>query len=315
MARKNFDLVEAVNRLHKKKHFDPAIIVVTPNGTKSIGPINQRWEIGSITKVFTALLLARLQQLGQLSITESVSSFLPKALKLPENFEKITFENLATHQSGLPRLPSGMKLFGKDATVDPYSVFDEKRIFRAIQETKLKSFPGTGRPRYSNYGFGLLGFTLEKVTGRTYEDLLMQEIIAPIGLSSASFSDEELRQGHSRKKLVDPWHMGRFPAMGGLRMSASDMSIFLSASQDKEHSLASAFAETFKIRYQDKRTGIGLAWHYLKDQKVVGHNGGTLGSRTEAFVDLDKSSHVVLFGDGNQGTTKIALELLSFCDA
>ena len=284
---------------------------MTPNETKSIGPIDQRWEIGSITKVFTALLLAELQQMGQLSITESVSSYLPKTLELPMNFEKITFENLAIHQSGLPRLPSGMKLFGKDAMVDPYSVFDEERILRAIQETKLKSVPGTGRPRYSNYGFGLLGFTLERVIGKTYEDLLMQEIIAPIGLSSATFTDEGLRQGHSRKKEVGPWHMGRFASMGGLRMSALDLSKFLTASQDTNHLLAPAFAETFKIRYQDKRTAMGLGWHYLKDQKIVGHGGGTLGAMTEAFIDLETNSHVIVFGDGYSGTTRTALALLN----
>lgn len=310
MVSNNIDLNGAAQFLAKKRHIDPAIIVITPNRSASIGPVDQRWEIGSITKVFTALLLAQLQQMGQISISESVASYLPSTLKLPQHFEKITFETLATHQSGLPRLPSGMKLLGKNAMVDPYSVFDEARIFRAIEETKLKSVPGTGRPRYSNYGFGLLGFTLEKVTGRTYEDLLMQEILNPMGLSSATFGDEGLRQGHSRKKEVGPWHMGRFAGMGGLRMNALDLSQFLLASQEKMHPLAPAFAETFKIRYQHKKTAIGLAWHYLNDQKVVGHNGGTLGARTECWMDLKTHSHVVVFGDGNPGTIKITLALL-----
>jgi len=275
MKRERADLEETVIRLSKKNHADPAVIVVTSHGTETIGPVDTRWEIGSITKVFTALLLAKLHTTGQVSMTETVASYLPKELNLPKNFEKITFENLATHQSGLPRLPSGMKLFGKDAMVDPYAIFDEDRIFRAIQETKLKSIPGTGRPRYSNYGFGLLGFTLERVTGKTYEEMLMQEIIEPLALTSATFSDEGLRQGHSGKKEVGPWHMGRFTSMGGLRMSASDLSKFLSASQDLNHSLAPAFAETFKIRFRHKRVTIGLAWHYLNKEKIVGHGGGT----------------------------------------
>lgn len=310
MQNKQFDIGEAVHHLLKKKHFDPAIIVVTSKDKTSIGPIDQRWEIGSITKVFTALLLAQLQHLGQISIKETVASYLPKSLDLPKNFEKITFENLATHQSGLPRLPSGMKLFGKDAMVDPYSVFDEARIFQALRETRLKSVPGTGRPRYSNYGFGLLGFTLERVTGKAFEDLLMEEIIEPLGLSTATFSDEELRQGHSGKKEVGPWHMGRFASMGGLRMSASDLSKFLLASQDKLHPLAPAFAETFKTRYQNNKTAMGLGWHYLKNQKIVGHGGGTLGAMTEAYINLETSTHVVVFGDGNPGTMKVALRLL-----
>jgi CubicO group peptidase (beta-lactamase class C family) len=303
------DLNLVARGLKKKRHIDPAIIVSTPEGTKTIGPIDQRWEIGSITKVFTALLLAKLQHTGQLSMTDSVARYLPANLNLPKNFEKITFENLATHQSGLPRLPSGMKLFGKDAMVDPYSIFDEERIFRAIQETKLKSNPGLGRPRYSNYGFGLLGFALEKVTGKVYEDLLMQEIIDPIGLSSATFGDEGLRQGRSGKKQVAPWHMGRFAAMGGLRMNALDLSKFLLTSQDKTHPLAQAFEETFKIRFSSKRAAMGLAWHFFNDEKIVGHGGGTLGARTEGYIDLETGNTVVVFGDGNPGTMKVALAL------
>lgn len=310
MASDHIDINEAALFLEKKGHIEPAIIVVTPQRSASIGPVDQRWEIGSITKVFTALLLAQLQQMGQISMSESVASYLPKTLKLPKNFEKITFENLATHQSGLPRLPAGMKLFGKNAKVDPYSIFDEARIFGAIQETKLKSVPGTGRPRYSNYGFGLLGFTLEKVTGRTYEDLMMQEILVPLGLNSASFGDEDLREGHSRNKKVGPWHMGRLAGMGGLRMNALDLSKFLLSSQNKMHQLAPAFAETFKIRYQDKRIAVGLGWHYLNKHKVVGHDGGTLGASTECWIDIKLGSHVVVFGDGIPGTMKIALPLL-----
>lgn len=310
MSDKLFGLEEASIFLKKKKHIEPAIIVATKDGLETIGPIDHRWEIGSITKVFSALLLAQLQHLGQVSIKENVASYLPETLNLPKNFEKITFENLASHLSGLPRLPAGMKLFGRDAMVDPYSVFGEYRIFRALEETKLKSVPGTGRPRYSNYGFGLLGFSLERVTGKAYEDLLMQEIIEPLGLSSASFSDEELRQGHSRKKEVGPWHMGRFAAMGGLRMSAADLSKFLFTSQDKNHLLAPAFAETFKIRYQDKRIAIGLGWHYLKGLRIVGHGGGTLGAMTEAYMNLETRTHVIVFGDGNPGTQKTALTLL-----
>jgi len=310
MEKHAVDLNVAVLNLKKKRHSDPAIIVSTPKGRKTIGPINQRWEIGSITKVFTALLLARLQHTGQLSMTDSVARYLPATLNLPKNFEQITFENLATHQSGLPRLPSGMKLFGKEAMVDPYSIFDKERIFRTIQETKLKTTPGTGRPRYSNYGFGLLGFALENVTGKAYEDLLVQEIIDPIGLSSATFGDEGLRQGRAGKKQVGPWHMGRFAGMGGLRMDASDLSKFLLTSQDSKHPLALAFEETFKIRFRSKRTAMGLAWHFFKDEKIVGHGGGTLGARTEGYIDLETGNTVVVFGDGNPGTMKAALALL-----
>jgi CubicO group peptidase (beta-lactamase class C family) len=185
-----------------------------------------------------------------------------------------------------------MKFFRKNAMADPYAILDEAEVFRAIEATKLKSLPGVGRPRYSNYGFGLLGFALEKVTNKAYEDLLMQEIINPIGLSTATFGDEGLRQGHSGKKQVGPWHMGRFAAMGRLRMSALDLSKFLRTSQDTTHPLAQAFAETFKIRFSSKRAEMGLAWHFFNDKKIVGHGGGTLGARTEGYIDLETGTVV-----------------------
>jgi len=310
MDKRSVDLNHVVLNLKKKRHINPAIIVSTPEGMETIGPIDQRWEIGSVTKVFTALLLAQLQQSGRISIKEPIASYLPDDLRFPENFQRITFEDLATHQSGLPRLPSGMKLFAKDAMADPYAVFDEERVFQAIQETKLKSLPGTGRPRYSNYGFGLLGFVLERATGRAFEDLILEEIASPLELNSATFSDEGLRKGHSRQKEVGPWHMGRFASMGGLRMNATDLSKFLLSAHNKDHALATAFEETFTVRFRAKKVALGLAWHYFKDEKVRGHGGATYGASAEAWSNLRTKTNVVILGDGNPATTKTAFSLL-----
>lgn len=310
MSDNTLTLNEAASRLQKKKHINPAIVLSTPAGVETLGPINVRWEIGSITKVFSALLLAQLHVSGRVDMKERIAKFIPKEIALPKDFEKITFVHLATHQSGLPRLPAGMRLFGKGAMIDPYSIFEEDRIYQAIQDTSLKSTPGVGRPRYSNYGFGLLGFILELALNRSYEDLLMQELISPLGLESATFEDFELRQGNSRGRVVGPWHMGRFKAMGGLRMSAIDLSKFLAISQRNDHHLSPAFHETFKVRYQGRKLGMGLGWNYLKNDKYVGHGGGTLGAMTEAYINRENGHHVVLFGDGNPGTLRAALGII-----
>ena len=306
------DLESASKKLAKAKHIDPAIIIGQPSNPQHLGPIDQNWEIGSITKVFTALLLAQLHTTNRLDLTAPIAQYLPDSLNLPANFDQITFEHLATHRSGLPRLPAGMKLLGKGATDDPYAIFNQDRIYQAIQETKLKRQPGTKSPRYSNYGFGLLGFVMGKALGSTYEELLTTQILTPLGLTTATFSDEGLRVGHARSKEVGPWHMGEFNGMGGLRMSPNDLWKFLTISQQQDHELAPAFQETFKIRYQAKRSSIGLAWMFLKDNKIVGHNGGTLGARTEAFINLDTKNQVVVCGDGNGATFPVAIDLVSW---
>lgn len=310
MDRNSTKIEQAVLDLGKKKHVDPAIILSTPESKETIGPIDIRWEIGSITKVFTSVLLAQLAQTKLISLSDTIARHIPSQVVLPTHFEKITFENLATHQSGLPRLPRGMRLFGKGAMTDPYAVFNEERVVDSIPKTKLKSFPGQARPRYSNYGFGLLGFVLEQVVGRRFEDLLIDEITSPLGLESASFEDDDLRQGHSGHQSVSPWHLGRFAAMGGLRMSATDLSKFLIASQDPNHSLAPAFQESLRIRHRSRTSSVALGWHYLKNESVVGHNGGTLGAMTECWLNLKTGCHAIVLGDGNPGTHKVAMELV-----
>ena len=305
------DLESAGKKLAKAKHIDPAIILTNESGTNSIGPVDQIWEIGSITKVFTSLLLAKLHSTDRIDMATPVAQYLPSSLTLPTSFDQITFELLATHRSGLPRLPAGMKLLGKGAMDDPYAIFTEDRVYQAIQETKLKRAPGTKGPKYSNYGVGLLGFILGLSQGQKYEQLLQAEVLTPLGLSSATFSDEGLRVGHARNKEVGPWHLGELKAMGGLRMTPTDLDKFLALALDPNHELSQAFAETFKLRYQAKRSAIGLAWMFLKDNKIVGHNGGTLGARTEAFINLETKSRVVVCGDGNGGTFPVALDLIS----
>lgn len=300
----------AQQRLDRRGHRDPAIIVTGASGTEAVGPIDVRWEIGSITKVFTAVLLARLHLAGALDMSEPIAPVLPASVTMPPGAGSITFEHLATHRSGLPRLPPGIRLFGRDAMADPYAIFDEARILRALEETRLRRTPGTGRPRYSNFGFGLLGFAMAMAVGRPYEQMVMDEVIAPLGLASATFGDEGLRTGRSRKREVGPWHLGDLSGMGGLRMSPADLARFLHLSQQPGHELAPAFAESFRLRYRGRRASIGLGWMYLERERVRGHNGGTLGAMTEAFADVVSGDHVVVCGDGNPGTMGVALALL-----
>ncbi len=118
MARKVTDLESASKKLAKAKHIDPAIILTKPSDTgvmetTSIGPIDQRWEIGSITKVFTSLLLAQLHTPNRIDLTSRVAQYLPSHLTLPVNFDQITFEHLATHRSGLPRITSWHETSGQ----------------------------------------------------------------------------------------------------------------------------------------------------------------------------------------------------------
>jgi serine-type D-Ala-D-Ala carboxypeptidase/endopeptidase len=139
------------------------------------------FEIGSVTKTFTATLLAALGDEGIVALDDPVARHLPVAP--PVRRREITLADLATHHSGLPRLPAGLlpRAFTRDRR-DPYARFDDRRMRRAIAETRPKRAPGT-KFAYSNYGFGLLGYALAHRTGMSYGELVRERIALPLGLA------------------------------------------------------------------------------------------------------------------------------------
>ncbi len=130
------------------------------------GPLSL-FEIGSVTKVVTATLLADLVQDGVVAFDDPVAAYLPAAPPVKER--PITLEDLATHRSGLPRLPTNMMVKGLTVDrADPYAGLDDERMLQAIRETTPKRAPGL-KFGYSNYGAGLLGYALARATDTTYD--------------------------------------------------------------------------------------------------------------------------------------------------
>lgn len=127
------------------------------------------FEIGSITKTFTSLLLTEMVTQGEVKLDDPVSEYLTGKAKMPSrNDKQITFLDLATHTSGLPRLPSGIPASDEN----PYSAYSVEQLYEFLSNYKLLFDPGTHYD-YSNLGFGLLGHVLALRVGRSYEDLLL----------------------------------------------------------------------------------------------------------------------------------------------
>lgn len=127
------------------------------------------YEIGSITKVFTALLLADAVERGAVSLDDPVQKYLPAGVILPVKGAPITLAHLASHTSGLPRLPPNLKP-ADDA--NPYADYSVDDLYASLRALRLESAPG--RYEYSNYGAGLLGHVLALQAGRPYEELLVE---------------------------------------------------------------------------------------------------------------------------------------------
>ena len=176
------------------------------------------FEIGSITKTFTATVLASMLLDGLVALDDLVARHLPVAP--PVNGREITLEDLATHRSGLPRLPAGMLVQGYTTRrKDPYALLDDARMREAIAETKPKRAPG-GKVAYSNYGYGLLGYALAHRLGTSYAELVRERITSPLGLHHTALDTPGLTQGHGFfGRPTRPWQLA---SAGRRRRAALD---------------------------------------------------------------------------------------------
>ncbi|MEV0262778.1 serine hydrolase domain-containing protein [Streptomyces sp. NPDC050617] len=195
-----------------------------------------RFEIGSLTKTFTALLLAELAARGEVGHHDSAVRHLPPGTRYPAGAEAITLTHLATHTSGLPRLPPGLlATAGRRLFANPYAAFTGADVLHALSRTRLRFRPGS-RLRYSNFGVGLLGHALCGAAGGglSYEELLASRVLSPLGLSGTSCvpraggGDPEAT-GYRRRRPRPPFAIPGMPAAGAARADARDLLAYAEA--------------------------------------------------------------------------------------
>ncbi len=279
------------------------------------------FEIGSITKIFTTLTLADMADHGELKLDDPIRKFLPATVKTPSRKGKqITLLDLATHTSGLPRLPPAVTgvwnmLFHSD---DPYVNFGEKELYQFVSSYKLDRDIGA-EFEYSNVGMELLGHCLALKAGTNYEALILQRVCRPLHMTN-TFVDvppalqSRFATGHDEDgKPVKNWS-SPLPGDGGIRSTANDLLKFLSAEMGlTKSSLSAAMTKTQVARRptDDDDTAMGLGWMIVTNG-VIWHNGGTAGFCS--WIGFDPKNHfgvVVLCnidGDPNEpGETTMGL--------
>jgi D-alanyl-D-alanine-carboxypeptidase/D-alanyl-D-alanine-endopeptidase len=266
---------------------------------------NTIFEIGSVTKVFTAVLLAGMVEEGLLALDDPVQRYLPPAVELPVRGRPITLGDVATHTAGLPRLPHGFLPRSLRHRRNPYAWFTVDDLYAGLPATRLRREPG-GRPRYSNLGYGLLGHVLARRAGRGYDQLVQERICRPLGLEDTrvvvpAAARHRFAQGHSRRgRPVPHWDLPVLAGAGALRSTAADLLAFLHLQLGEgEPPLARAAALTHAPRAGHRGVAVGLAWTRLPllgtDHELLFHNGGTGGFRSFAgFVPATHTAVVVL---------------------
>jgi CubicO group peptidase (beta-lactamase class C family) len=299
-------LVERIDAFHQGVGI--VVGVIEPQGRRVVayGSLNQGdprpvngdtiFEIGSVTKVFTSLLLAEMVERGEVALADPVAKYLPAEVKVPERGGRvITLVDLSTHTSGLPRMPSN---FHPKDPANPYADYTVEQLHQFLSTYQLTRDIGS-QFEYSNLGGGLLGQALAHRAGMDYEALVRSRITVPLGMSSTGITlspemKARLAPGHNDKLVTVPnWDLPALAGAGALRSSVNDMLTFLAANLGYVKSpLAPAMAAMLSVRRPTGRGEIGLAWVIAKtsDGEIVWHNGGTGGYRS--FIGYDPKNRV-----------------------
>ncbi len=272
-------------------------------------PPDQLFQIGSVTKTFTALLLSRRLITGELTYDTPVAELLPIASAVRAD-RPVTVGELATHTSGLPRVPAS--LWRRALTFDdnPYQDYDDDRLAGDLARVRLRR---RGRTRYSNLGAGLLGHALATAAGTTYDALVRAEICEPLGLvdTTAVPADGQrtrLATGHRRRGRPRDvaWEFDALAGAGSLWSTGNDVLTYLQAHlSPPEGMLGDALRRVLADPV--------LAWQPLphgRHRGVWWHNGGTAGFRSMVVLDPARNRAAVALAAIDRGVEAVALNAL-----
>jgi len=262
------------------------------------------FEIGSITKTFTGLMLARMVAEGKVRFDEPVRELLPPGTVSKPAGQEITLLDLATHHSGLPMMPTNFRPADRS---NPYADYGAEQLYAyLVRRGVAKANDATYR--YSNLGVGLLGQALAVRAGRSYEDLVKAEITGPLGMTDTAVKlPDELRRRFlqrfgERHRPVHAWELDALAGAGGIRSTAGDMLTYLEANlhPEKYGSLGGALAVSHRPRASASASAqIALAWNYSAESGTYRHGGATAGFSSHAFFNpREDTAGIVLINSG-----------------
>ncbi len=269
------------------------------------------FEAASLTKVFTALLLADAATRGEASLDDPLSAYAPPGMSTPGfGTRAITLTDLATHTAGLPLRPNNIHV--APDTPNKYAGYTLAQLYAGLPDYKLTRPPGS-RFEYSNVGFALLGHGLGLRLSAPYDDLLRKRVIVPLGLSdtdlevAASARPREAQGYDVDLKPVSPSHEGALSPAGGLHTTADDLlrflALFLKGEGPGELPKAARLMLTVDRPGEDKDTRMALGWRRTTThgETYYWSNGSGDGSRTFMGFNPRRGTAVVALINASSG--------------
>lgn len=274
------------------------------------------FEYGSVTKTVIGLLLAQMALARELALDEPVQEALGLPLRDVRG-QPITWADLATHRSGLPRLPGNLRHQGNP---DPYAAYTASDLEAFLRDWRA-DVPRDTRWAYSNLGFGLLGHALARRARQPLDALLRTRVLAPLQIEDAQLARPGVRiaalaMGHDAAgSPVPPWTFDALAGAGALTGTAAALARYLQAAAGL---VADPLDEAFTLALTPRAEGpngstrMGLGWMLapLRGRTVATHDGGTAGFVASVFVDRPQRRASLVLGNQAAPVTDLALHVL-----
>jgi D-alanyl-D-alanine-carboxypeptidase/D-alanyl-D-alanine-endopeptidase len=275
------------------------------------------YEIGSLSKVFTSLLLADAVSRKEIDLNAAVDVANPAGIRLPSRDDRsIKWIDLSTHRAGLPRLPGNLPLTD---LVNPYHDYDSKKAATFLNQYELPRQPGKSH-EYSNFGASVLGYLVAQKAGKSYQQLLQERIAEPLKMADCTVS----LTSDQKKRLATPhdqfgsatslWTFADLPGAGGIHATMRDMMRFAKAQlTPPTGTLGDAIELAWKQHSEADASGpaMGLGWMIAGDGQTRWHNGQTGGSHSALFINRQlKCAVIVLCNTAVTEVDQLALQLV-----
>lgn len=280
---------------------------------------NTIFEIGSVTKTFTALLLAEAVAQKRISADADIRPYLKDVYpNLVNDGEPIRFCHLVNHTSGLPRLPADLDEQPSFDEKDPYKHYSREMILAFLHKVKLVHKPGTHN-EYSNYGVALLGLLLEQVFAKPYHELLVQYVYTPLGMrhTFASIPDS-LRSNmvevydKTGRFVLNVWDLGDITPAGGLKSTPADMVAYLKGQlANTTDAIRLGHTETFM---ENPGRGVAYGWMIFtlaNGDHLYWHNGATGGSTSFCAFIPERDVAVVVLNNSANSVDELGMLLVA----
>jgi CubicO group peptidase (beta-lactamase class C family) len=276
------------------------------------------FEIGSISKVFTSLLFVKFITEDKLNLNDSVHQFFDFELKnsnpeYPAN--EVLLKHLSNHTSGLPRMPIELMMDKGLDISNPYGNYSSKDLEEHLKTNFYRGSKSGEKEAYSNLGAALLGYVLEKQSGKSYEELLQEYIFNELDMNSSSnyIKDTSLLvKGRNLEGEVPNWDFDVLAGAGGIKSTVNDMIKFVEYNiETRDEAYLLMRDSTFEV---NERMNMGLGWHIIKkdDKEYLFHNGGTGGYSSSLITDVANKKGVVIFCNMSATVTMGEIDKIAF---